>query len=202
MTSKSTQTKPSIVFCHGLWADGSCFNKVIPALQAEGHQVIAAQYALNTTADDIATVRARWGGSAALPSSSVTLTAEASSPVPEPTTGLRGWSTSPRSLPTPTRHLRRSSLTSRRRTSSPTLKSRTDVSGCFRKASTVSQAICPSRKRNSFGRPSACRLPTCSTRKSEELPGNRSPAGTSSPRTTAPSTPTWNDSLLSGWAPK
>lgn len=54
---KPTQTKPSIVFCHGLWADGSCFSKVMPALQAEGHQVIAAQYALNTTADDVAMVR-------------------------------------------------------------------------------------------------------------------------------------------------
>jgi len=32
----STQRKPSIVFVHGLWADGSCFGKVIPALQAEG----------------------------------------------------------------------------------------------------------------------------------------------------------------------
>jgi pimeloyl-ACP methyl ester carboxylesterase len=61
MTSKSSQTKPSIVFCHGLWADGSCFSKVIPALQAEGHQVIAVQYALNTTADDIATVRSTLG---------------------------------------------------------------------------------------------------------------------------------------------
>ena len=30
----SKPTKPSIVFCHGIWADGSCFNKVIPALQA------------------------------------------------------------------------------------------------------------------------------------------------------------------------
>ena len=58
---KSTPTKPSIVFCHGLWADGSCFSKVIPALQAEGHQVIAAQYGLNTTADDIATVRSTLG---------------------------------------------------------------------------------------------------------------------------------------------
>jgi pimeloyl-ACP methyl ester carboxylesterase len=57
MTSKSIQTKPSIVFCHGLWADGSCFSKVIPTLQADGHQVIAAQYALNTVADDIATVK-------------------------------------------------------------------------------------------------------------------------------------------------
>ncbi|MGX1325289.1 pimeloyl-ACP methyl ester carboxylesterase [Bradyrhizobium sp. USDA 377] len=27
--------KPSIVFCHGLWADGSCFSKVIPALEAK-----------------------------------------------------------------------------------------------------------------------------------------------------------------------
>ena len=58
---KSTQTKPSIVFCHGLWADGSCFSKVIPALQAEGHQVIAAQYGLNTTADDVATVKSALG---------------------------------------------------------------------------------------------------------------------------------------------
>src|SRR6266478_2601738 len=51
------KTKPSIVFCHRLWADGSCFSKVIPALQAEGHQVIAAQYGLDTTVDDVATVR-------------------------------------------------------------------------------------------------------------------------------------------------
>ncbi len=58
---KPTQTKPSIVFCHGLWADGSCFSKVIPALQAEGHQVIAAQYGLDTTADDVATVRRTLG---------------------------------------------------------------------------------------------------------------------------------------------
>ncbi len=58
---KTTQTKPSIVFCHGLWADGSCFNKVIPTLQAEGHQVIAAQYGLDTTADDVATVRRTLG---------------------------------------------------------------------------------------------------------------------------------------------
>ena len=30
-----TKIKKSIVFCHGIWADGSCFNKVIPALQDE-----------------------------------------------------------------------------------------------------------------------------------------------------------------------
>ena len=37
----SKQNKPSIVFAHGLWADGSCFSKLIPTLQAEGHEVMA-----------------------------------------------------------------------------------------------------------------------------------------------------------------
>ena len=59
--SKMKGTKPSIVFCHGIWADGSCFSKVIPALQAEGYQCIAAQYSLNTTADDVATVKRTLG---------------------------------------------------------------------------------------------------------------------------------------------
>src|SRR5258705_1120420 len=57
MNAKSSQGKPSIVFCHGLWADGSCFSKVITPLQADGHEVLSAQYSLNTTADDVATVR-------------------------------------------------------------------------------------------------------------------------------------------------
>ena len=52
----STQRKPSIVFCHGVWADGSSFSKVIPALQAEGHQVLAAQYGLDSLEGDVATV--------------------------------------------------------------------------------------------------------------------------------------------------
>ena len=42
------QGKPSIVFCHGIWADGSCFSKVIPPLQADGYEVIACQYSLDT----------------------------------------------------------------------------------------------------------------------------------------------------------
>jgi len=49
--------KPSIVFCHGLWADGSCFSKVITPLQADGHEVLSAQYSLNSTEDAVATVR-------------------------------------------------------------------------------------------------------------------------------------------------
>jgi hypothetical protein len=57
MQSKSTETKPSIVFCHGIWADGSCFNKVIPTLQAEGYELMAAQYGLDTLEGDVATVK-------------------------------------------------------------------------------------------------------------------------------------------------
>jgi pimeloyl-ACP methyl ester carboxylesterase len=52
----STRTKPSIVFAHGLWADGSCFSKVIPALQAEGHEVVSTQNSLDTLEGDVAAV--------------------------------------------------------------------------------------------------------------------------------------------------
>jgi pimeloyl-ACP methyl ester carboxylesterase len=45
--------KPSIVFAHGLWADGSCFSKLIPALQAEGHQVMASQHGLDSLKGDV-----------------------------------------------------------------------------------------------------------------------------------------------------
>ena len=48
--------KSSIVFAHGLWADGSCYSKVIPALQADGHQVISAQNSLDTLEGDVAAV--------------------------------------------------------------------------------------------------------------------------------------------------
>jgi hypothetical protein len=55
--------KPSIVFCHGIWADGSCFIKVIPALQAEGHQCIARNHAASHCATgcqkELAAVRPR-----------------------------------------------------------------------------------------------------------------------------------------------
>jgi hypothetical protein len=52
---ENVMTKPSIVFCHGIRADGSCFKKVIPALQADGHEVIVVQYGLDTFAEDVAT---------------------------------------------------------------------------------------------------------------------------------------------------
>jgi len=53
----SAKYKPSIVFVHGIWADGSLFSKLIPRLQAEGYEVIAAQYGLDSHAGDVAAVR-------------------------------------------------------------------------------------------------------------------------------------------------
>src|SRR5262249_3132182 len=42
------QNTPGIVFAHGLWADGSCFQKLIPTLQADGHEVICSQHVLDS----------------------------------------------------------------------------------------------------------------------------------------------------------
>ena len=57
----SKQTKPSIVFAHGLWADGSCFQKLIPTLQAEGHEVICSQHGLNSLKSDVICVTRCFG---------------------------------------------------------------------------------------------------------------------------------------------
>ena len=57
----STQNKPSIVFAHGLWADGSCYSKVIPALRAEGHEVVSTQNSLDSLEGDVAAVRRALG---------------------------------------------------------------------------------------------------------------------------------------------
>jgi pimeloyl-ACP methyl ester carboxylesterase len=57
----SPQSKPSIVFAHGLWADGSCYGKVIPTLQAEGHEVVSAQNSLDSLEGDVAAVRRALG---------------------------------------------------------------------------------------------------------------------------------------------
>jgi pimeloyl-ACP methyl ester carboxylesterase len=54
-------TRPSIVFTHGLWADGSCFSKVIPTLQADGHEVVSTQNSLDTLEGDVAAVKRALG---------------------------------------------------------------------------------------------------------------------------------------------
>jgi pimeloyl-ACP methyl ester carboxylesterase len=57
----AVQTRPSIVFAHGLWADGSCFSKVIPTLQADGHEVVSTQNSLDTLEGDVAAVKRALG---------------------------------------------------------------------------------------------------------------------------------------------
>ena len=46
------QTKPSIVFGHGIWAESSYFNKVIPPLLAERYEIIASS-SLDTNGGDV-----------------------------------------------------------------------------------------------------------------------------------------------------
>src|SRR5580698_2890355 len=43
----------SIVFAHGIWADGSCFSKLVPPLRAEGYEVICSQHGLDDAQADV-----------------------------------------------------------------------------------------------------------------------------------------------------
>jgi pimeloyl-ACP methyl ester carboxylesterase len=43
----------SIVFAHGIWADGSCFSKLIPPLRAAGYEVLSSQHGLDDAQVDV-----------------------------------------------------------------------------------------------------------------------------------------------------
>ncbi len=47
----------NVILVHGAWADGSSWSKVIPLLLARGLRVTAAQLALTSLKDDVATVK-------------------------------------------------------------------------------------------------------------------------------------------------
>jgi pimeloyl-ACP methyl ester carboxylesterase len=49
--------KPTIVLIHGAWADGSCWQEVIPILQKSGYKVVAAQLPLANFAEDVSFAR-------------------------------------------------------------------------------------------------------------------------------------------------
>jgi len=49
--------KPNVVLVHGAWADGSSWNAVIQALQAEGFKVTAPQFPETSLAADVARLR-------------------------------------------------------------------------------------------------------------------------------------------------
>jgi hypothetical protein len=48
----------NIVLVHGAWSDGSGCLKVIPILEAEGHNVVAVQNQMTSLAGDAANTRA------------------------------------------------------------------------------------------------------------------------------------------------
>ena len=56
-TRDSMNTKPTIVFVHGLWADGSCWSKVINPLIDEGYNVISVQNPTTSLEDDVAATK-------------------------------------------------------------------------------------------------------------------------------------------------
>src|SRR5277367_2567508 len=49
----SPTNNKSIVFAHGIWADGSCFSKLIPPLRAAGHEVFCSQHGLDDAQADV-----------------------------------------------------------------------------------------------------------------------------------------------------
>jgi pimeloyl-ACP methyl ester carboxylesterase len=50
-------SRPNIVLIHGAWADGSCWSGVVERLQADGFDVRAPQFPMNSLADDVARLR-------------------------------------------------------------------------------------------------------------------------------------------------
>jgi pimeloyl-ACP methyl ester carboxylesterase len=55
--AQEQSTKPTIIFVHGIWADGSCWSDEITALQAKGYQVVSVQNPLTSLADDVAATK-------------------------------------------------------------------------------------------------------------------------------------------------
>ena len=53
----SMNAKPTIVFVHGLWADGSCWSKVINPLVDQGYTVISVQNPTTSLNDDVAATK-------------------------------------------------------------------------------------------------------------------------------------------------
>lgn len=56
-SNAQTKAKPTIIFVHGIWADGSCWSEQITALQAKGYDVISVQNPLTSLADDVAATK-------------------------------------------------------------------------------------------------------------------------------------------------
>ena len=55
--AQSGNTKPTIVFVHGLWADGSSWNKVISPLVDKGYKVLSVQNPTTSLEEDVAATK-------------------------------------------------------------------------------------------------------------------------------------------------
>jgi pimeloyl-ACP methyl ester carboxylesterase len=194
-------TKPSIVFCHGIWADGSSFSKVIPPLQAEGYDVMAAQYGLDTPEGDVATVKrtlGRVGSPAILVGHSYGGSVITAAGTDERVAGLV-YIAALAPDANETSQSQQESIPSQ--TCSSTSKSPTDASGCGRKVSPASPEIFRHKSRRSSGPLTMRRLPTCSAGMRLGPRGSRSRLGTSWPTTTGRFSPICNASSRSAWEP-
>ena len=52
--STKLKPKPTVIFVHGLWTDGSAWNKVTALLQAQGYPVISVQNSTTSLESDVA----------------------------------------------------------------------------------------------------------------------------------------------------
>ncbi len=194
--------KPSIVFAHGIWADGSCFQKLIPTLQAEGHDVMAAQYGLDTLKGDVdATIAAfgRVSGPIVLVGHSYGGTVITKAGVDPRVAAL----------------VYIAALGPDESETSQSLQARFPTTDVFQNidvadgrvwlnrsvASRASPAICLPKSRASSMRPPPRRLPACSPNSWTASPGGQSRAGASWPPRIARSIRIWNGSARSAWAP-
>lgn len=57
VNAQTTGAKPTIIFVHGIWADGSCWTSEITDLQAKGYNVISVQNPVTSLADDVAATK-------------------------------------------------------------------------------------------------------------------------------------------------
>lgn len=53
----ATSTKPTIVFVHGIWADGSSWSEEITTLQSKGYNVLSVENPVTSLADDVAATK-------------------------------------------------------------------------------------------------------------------------------------------------
>ena len=188
------RTKKSIVLCHGIWADGSCFNKVIPTLQAEGFEVMSAQYGLDTNEFDVASVKRTLGrvsSPAILVGHSYGGSVITAAGTDERVAGLVYIAAlAPDAGETSQSQLDKFPVTD--------VFSHIEVADgrvwLKPEGAASSPETCPSKSKTSSGPPTSRQPRTCSRGTLWALPGSRSEAGTSWPRMTAPCTPSCNAS--------